>query len=334
MLEPETEPMMEKKTREAARGGLWRRALLKVQSIALVTVVLQVLMVAFVPRYTTTANIQLLLRSIPTLGVVALGVCLLMIAQEFDLSVGSIFALAPLLAALMLKAGLNVWLTLIVSLIAGALVGIINGLVTVKTKIPSFITTLGTMMAWRGVVLVISDGKPISFFPSETYKALFNGTISIIPAQFLWFLGLTTLFWLLLDKHSFGNHVIATGGNSRVARAMGIDTDKVKVICFAIAGIMAAFAGNFDAARISTVFPVQGEGLALTAIAAVVIGGTNLRGGEGTVWGTFLGAAIVYTIQDVLLLLRVRAYYFDLFVGIVIVAAVVMNVTIGERRNS
>lgn len=307
---------------------LWQTFSGKIEHIAIVTIVLQVLIILFVPRYTSFGNIQLLLRSIPTLGVIALGVCLLMIAQEFDLSIGSTFALAPLIGVILAKqGGLNVWLSLVVSLGIGGLIGAINGFITVKTKIPSFITTLGTMMIWRGVVLIVSDGKPISFYPNEVYTAIFNGTIGIIPAQFIWFIGLSIVFWLILDKHTFGNHVIAAGGNKKVANAMGINTDNVKIICFILTGVMAAFAANFDVARINTVFPIQGEGLALTVIAAVVIGGTNLMGGEGTMVGTFLGATIIYTIQDVLLLLRVRAYYFDFFVGIVIIAAVIMNVT-------
>ena len=314
---------------------LWQKFSGKVEHIVIVTIVLQVIIILFVPRYTSFGNIQLLLRSIPTLGVVALGVCLLMIAQEFDLSIGSTFALAPLIGVILAKhAGLNIWLSLVVSLVVGGTIGAINGFITVKTKIPSFITTLGSMMIWRGVVLIVSDGKPISFYPNEFYTAIFNGTLGVVPAPFIWFVGLTIVFWLVVSKHTFGNHAIAAGGNKKVANAMGIDTDNVKVICFIVAGVMAAFAGNFDLARINTVFPVQGEGLALTVIAAVVIGGTNLLGGEGTILGTFLGATIIYTIQDVLLLLRVRAYYFDLFVGIVIIAAVIMNVTMKRGQES
>jgi ribose/xylose/arabinose/galactoside ABC-type transport system permease subunit len=316
--------------------NILRTISLLVESIVLVTIALQVLFVIFVPRYTSGSNILLLLRSIPTLGVIALPVCMLMIAGEFDLSTGSTFALAPLVAIILIKSyGINVWFAFFVSLCLGAGIGLINGIITVKTKIPSFITTLATLMVWRGVVLIVSDAKPIAFHPGDAFKAVFNGTLfGVIPTQFIWFVGLTVLFWFIINKHTFGNHVISTGGNKRVARALGINTDSVKIICFMITGCMAAFAGSFDAARIATVFPVQGEGLELSIIAAVVIGGTKLMGGEGTILGTFLGATIIYTIEDVLLLLRVRAYFFRFFIGIVILVAVIMNVTVGERRKA
>jgi simple sugar transport system permease protein len=303
-------------------------------SIIIVLIVLQLFSILFVDKYTSASNMRLLLRAIPSLGIVSLGVCLLMIAGEFDLSVGSTFALGPMAGALLLSRGLNIWVSLLVILSIGAAIGAINGFLTVKTKIPSFIATLGAMMFWRGVVLMISNGRSGPFPLTEGFRIAFNSKVGPIPTQFIWFIILAVVFWLILNKQKFGSWILSTGGNIRAAKAMGINTDKVKIIVFIIAGVMAAMGGLFDSTRIEVVHPLQGEGLALTAIAAVVIGGTSLTGGMGTVLGTFLGASIVFTIQDILMLLRVQAYLFNAFVGVVIILAVILNQFVGRRSRS
>ncbi len=303
-------------------------------SIIIVLFVLQLLSILLVPRYTSGTNVRLLLRAIPSLGVVSLGVCLLMIAGEFDLSVGSIFALGPIVGSIVLQQGLNIWIVLIVVLAIGAVAGFINGFVTVKTGIPSFIATLGAMMLWRGIVLVISQGRSGPFPLTEVFRRVFNDRIGPISTQFIWLIILSTIFWLILNRHRFGSWLLATGGNLKATQAMGINTNRVKIIAFAIAGTMAAFGGLFDSTRIEVVHPLQGDGLALTAIAAVVIGGTKLTGGTGTILGTFLGASIVFTIQDILMLLRAPAYMFDALVGIVIVLAVILNKLVGRKSRT
>lgn len=303
-------------------------------SIIVVLIFIQLFSVLFVDNYTNISNIQLLLRAIPSLGVISLGVCILMIAGEFDLSVGSTFALGSMVGALFINQGLNIWLCFIVVLVIGAVIGAVNGFVVVKTKIPSFIATLGAMMLWRGIVLVVSDGKTMPFPLTDRFKMIFNGKVGPIASQFIWLIMFTVVFWLILNRMKFGNWIFSTGGNIRVAKAMGINTDRVKVIVFIITGMMAAFGGLFDSTRIKAVHPLQGEGLALTAIAAVVIGGTKLTGGAGTILGTFLGASIVFTIKDILMLLRAPAYLFDAFVGVVIIFAVILNQFIGRRSIS
>jgi ribose/xylose/arabinose/galactoside ABC-type transport system permease subunit len=187
------------------------------------------------------------------------------------------------------------------------------------------------MMFWRGIVLVISQGRSCPFRLTEVFRHVFNDRIGPISTQFIWLIILSTIFWLILNRHRFGNWLSATGGNLKAAQAMGINTNRVKIIAFAIAGTMAAFGGLFDSTRIEVVHPLQGKGLALTAIAAVVIGGTKLTGGTGTILGTFLGASIVFTIQDILMLLRAPAYMFDALVGIVIVLAVILNKFVGRK---
>ena len=303
-------------------------------SIIIVLIILQLFSILFVDKYTSANNFQLLLRAIPSLGIVSLGVCILMIAGEYDLSVGSIFALGPMVGALLLKREANLWLCLVLLLFIGAIIGAINGYITVKTKIPSFIATLGAMMFWRGIVLVISDGRSGPFPLTESFEKIFNGKVGPISTQFIWIMVFAVIFWLILNKQKFGSWILSTGGNIRAAKAMGINTDMVKIVAFIITGVMAALGGFFDSTRIEVVHPLQGEGLALTAIAAVVIGGTRLTGGTGTILGTFLGASIVFTIQDILMLLRVQAYLFNAFVGVIIIIAVILNQFVGRRYKS
>ena len=303
-------------------------------SIVIVLIVLQLFSILFVDKYTSASNMRLLLRAIPSLGIVSLGVCLLMIAGEFDLSVGSTFALGPMVGALLLSRDFNIWVSFFIVLLIGAIIGAINGYLTVKTKIPSFIATLGAMMFWRGVVLVISDGRSGPFPLTKGFRMVFNSKVGPIPTQFMWFILLAVIFWLILNKQRFGSWILSTGGNLRAANAMGINTDRVKIVVFIVAGFMAALGGLFDSTRIEVVHPLQGEGLALTAIAAVVIGGTRLTGGIGTILGTVLGASIVFTIQDILMLLRVQAYLFNAFVGVVIILAVILNQFVGRRSRS
>jgi ribose/xylose/arabinose/galactoside ABC-type transport system permease subunit len=158
------------------------------------------------------------------------------------------------------------------------------------------------------------------------------GSLGPLEAAFLWFLALTLLAWALLHHHQLGNHIFAVGGNKQAATAIGIRPNLTKMIAFAIAGFCAAFSGILAAARVGAIQPGQGSGLELRAIAACVIGGLALSGGRGTILGVFLGAALIYTIQDILLLVRAPGFYLDIFVGILIAGAAILNEVVRQRR--
>lgn len=276
-------------------------------------------------RYADPANIQVVLKAIPQLAIIVMGVNLLMIAGEFDLSVGSNFTFSAFVMALTFNRGATPLLSAIFALLIGCFIGYLNGIIVTKTKIPSFIATLGSMMFWRGMIYLISGTRPASFKPGRTFQTIFTGSIGPLQAQFFWLLLVAILCYLLLEHHRLGNHFFAAGGNKQAAMAVGIDVNKVKLIAFILAGVTAAFSGIISTTRVSSVSPIQGEGLELQAIAACVIGGTSLSGGEGTVLGAFIGAALLYTIQDILLLLRAPGFYLNMFVGIVILIAAIIN---------
>jgi simple sugar transport system permease protein len=283
-------------------------------------------------RYLSTGNLQILFRAIPTLGIIVIGVNLLMISGEFDLSVGSTFALSALLMAKAFNAGVPIFFAILIALAVGMFIGFINGVLTTRSGVPSFIITLGAMWFWRGMILLISQSANETFLAGPVVKKIFTGSIGVIQFQFIWFVFLSICAWFILERHQFGNSLFAVGGNRKAAEALGINVRKTKIIAFTILGGLAAFAGVISTVRVSAVSPVQGDGLELQAIAACVIGGTLLTGGGGSVLGAFLGAAIFFTIQDILLLLRAPGSYLQLFVGVVIISAAFINEHMKRKR--
>lgn len=282
-------------------------------------------------RYLSPQNLTILMKAIPVLGCLALGAGVLMIAGEFDLSIGSVYTFTAILMASLVNGGMSAFVAAPVGILAGVLIGVLNGTITLRFGLPSFIVTLGGLLFWRGAVLLYNGAVQVRFDPEPAFTGLFAGTFLGINAAFIWILILVAAFHMLIHRHRFGNHVFATGGNKGAATAIGINTDRVKLIAFSIAGGMAAVAGILATARVGSVQPGQGAGLELQAIAACVIGGLSLRGGRGTIVGVFLGVLLIHTMTDVLLLLRAPGFYLDMFIATLIVVAAIFNHLI-ERR--
>ncbi len=282
-------------------------------------------------RYLSGQNMGIMMRSVPVLGCLALGAGILMIAGEFDLSIGSVYTFTAVIMAVLVGNGVDAFIAAPAGIAVGALIGLINGGLTLRFNLPSFIVTLGGLLFWRGAVLLINGAVQVRFDPNPVFDAMFGGTILGLNAAFLWFLGLCGVFYLLLHRHRFGNHVFATGGNRAAATAIGVNTGRIKLIAFAIAGGMAAFAGILATTRVGSVQPGQGTGLELQAIAACVIGGLSLRGGRGSILGVFLGVMLIFTITDVLLLMRAPGFYLDMFIATLIVVASIFNHGLDRR---
>ena len=276
-------------------------------------------------RYLSPLNIQSVLRAIPQLGIIAVGVGILMIAGEYDLSVGATFTFSALAMANTFNAGIPLALALAAGLMTGIIIGAINGLVTLRARIPSFIATLGIMMLLRGLILFSSGTQTRPFHPGPTLESLMTGSIGLVQVSFIWLLLVTFGAYLLMDHHQLGNHIYAVGGNRDAATAIGVNVPRVKLSAFVIAGGAAALSGIISTVRVSSVSPIQGQGLELQAIAACVIGGVSLYGGKGSMIGVFLGAALLYTVQDILLLLRAPGFYLDSFIGAIILVAATLN---------
>jgi len=284
-------------------------------------------------RYLNPANIAVLLKSMAPLGIMAIGVGILMISGEFDLSVGTLYTFCAIVTATMVKEySFSPYLAMLVGIFVGIIAGLIHGNIVNRFTIPSFIVTLGAMLIWKGGTLLYHGAKSLRFkYESESYEVLLKGDIGVVDASFIWFIFVGIIFYFIVHHHKIGNHFYSVGGNAEAAIAIGINPKNVKLIAFAIAGGCAALSGVVAMSRVGSVQPGGGLGLELEAIAACVIGGCALMGGRGSIIGIMLGTALIYTIQDLLLLLRAPGFYFDMFVGSLIVIAVITNVAIRKR---
>jgi len=312
----------------------WRR-LFAVRELGVLVALLALVAVFSLlqPAFLTLDTFGDILTQAAELGVAAVGVTFLMIAGEFDLSVGSNFAFTGVVLALLVtRAALPAALAVLLALLVAAAIGLLNGVVTLATRIPSFITTLGTMMLWRGLALAITGGWPISILTASTLLEVLGGKViwSTLRISAVWLLVVTVAFWFLLGKTRYGNWVFATGGKREAARALGVPVRRVKLINFTLAGVLAGAAGFLQFGRMRSMSPVWGDALALEAIAAAVIGGTSLMGGSGTILGTVLGAVTMAAIRVGLVMVGAPSYWYTAFLGVVVVLAVILNVTFEE----
>lgn len=288
-------------------------------------------------KFVSLVVIDIISVAVSELGLIVIGVTLLMISGEIDLSVGSVSALGALTAARVYQLGLNPFLALVIALGVGMAVGAINGLLTVKFGLPSFIVTLGAMIAWRGVIYVITAGVPLGFRVIQTHPAFYNflvGDVGVIPVPSIWFIVFAIILSLILNSHRFGNHVYAVGGNKETARAMGVNTGKVKVICFMLVGMLSALSGVMHVCRIRGFHALQGSGVELMAIAAAVIGGTLISGGTGSIVGACLGTLVITVLDYGLIMSGISAYWYKLVLGIIIVSVVLINKVFEQRMES
>ncbi|MBV9636071.1 MAG: ABC transporter permease [Methylobacteriaceae bacterium] len=294
-------------------------------------VLLVVLVVLFQLRsngvFLSAENLRGMLGLLPEMGLVAIGVTVLMICGEFDLSVGSVFALMPMSVAIMLNDDVPFAVAVLLGLAICALVGFINGFVTLRFAIPSFITTLGMLFMARSMTVVISGGFP-PLLPADLPTWLFTryvGPGGLIRMSFLWFGGIAVLMAALLSLTNLGNWIKASGGFLEAAGALGIPVNRVKITCFILSSMLAGFAGLIQVLRLGSPLPSIGDGLELQAVAAAVIGGTALTGGVGTVLGAIVGALLIRVIDNGLVLTQVDANWFKFAVGGLTIFAVIAN---------
>lgn len=278
-------------------------------------------------------NLRGILGLLPEMGLVAIGVTILMICGEFDLSVGSVFALMPMVMAIMMEGGTPFALAFCLGILVAAAIGFLNGFLTIRYAIPSFITTLGMLFIARSLTVVISGGFP-PLLPNDLPKWLFTAFVgpgALFRMSFVWFVAIACLATFVLSRTNFGNWVRATGGFLPAASAMGIPTARVKIACFMLCSVLAGFAGMIQVLRLGSPLPSIGEGMELQAVAAAVIGGTALTGGIGTVIGGIIGAVLIRVIDNGLVLSRVDANWFKFAIGTLTIFAVVANAWLLRR---
>ena len=316
--------------------GAWSRAfLIRDFGIGIVAVLIGLVFSLASPVFLSTYNLLNLLRQTAELGIVAMAMTMLIIAGEFDLSVGAIYAVTGVVTGLLAKHfGMEMWAAAVCGLMSAAILGLLNGLLVTTTKINSFIATLSTMMVYRGIAMVLSQGQPISSFQVEPefFDIMGRGKgFGTIPVPIFWMAGWGVMLFLLLHRTAFGVKVYATGDNAEAAILSGIKITRVKKAGFLLTSLAAGLAGLVSLGYLKTVTPTQGTGLELEAIAAAVIGGTSMAGGVGSIVGTFIGTFIMAEVRTGLILLGTDAYIQDAFVGLVIALAVIVNIKLTHR---
>ncbi len=285
------------------------------------------------PSFLNPLNIINVVRQTVEIAIMAIGMTFVIVVGEIDLSVGSIFGATAMLAAVILKTGVDPTLAFLASIGLGVGIGFANGFLSTKARMPAFIVTLGTMQLFRSVAYGISEGKSISAFPEETQGSWvfqMGGSVGEVPTQIIVMAVMMIIAIVVLKKTKFGFDTYATGGNKRAAMLGGINTDRVKIICFMLSGFTCAFAGMISIAYLKSVPTTAGEGREMDVIAAVILGGAALSGGRGSILGTLIGAVIMSVIKNGMVLLSVPAFWQSGFIGIVIILAVLLDTWISQ----
>ncbi len=298
------------------------------------------------PNFLHPLNLMNVLRQVSISGLIAIGMTFVILTAGIDLSVGSLVALCGLAAAYVAKGGLEnrftvgaetagnpVILAVLAALVVGMAAGALQGLAITRLKVPPFVVTLGGLTAFRGLALLLSGGGPISgFTPDYTWWG--QGRVWGVPVPVIIFLAAAVIAHVVLRHTRFGLHVYAVGGNAAAANLNGVNVRRVTVMVYVIVGFMCGLGSFLLSARLNSAEAVAGLGLELEVIAAVVIGGTSLFGGVGTVWGTVAGALLIGVLRNGLVLMNVSSFIQQIIIGVILVLAVAFDQYAAARRRS
>jgi len=318
---------------DAGAGGRVRRVLAARESgLAAVLILVILFLVWRSPYFLTASNLTVVGRQIAMALLISIGMTFVIVSGQIDLSVGSVVALVSVLTGeFMVTLNLPPVVAVLLALLSGAVVGLVNGTIIAGSMIPSFIVTLGMLAVARGLSLGITGGQTISGFP-QGFLTLGQGSALGVPIPVWIAAAAAVIAHVVLTRTAFGRHVYFLGSNEEAAVLSGIRVRRIKVAIFTIAATLAATEAVIETARLSVGQPAAGQGYELLAIGAVVIGGANLFGGEGSILGTVLGTALLGLIQDGLILLDISAYWQQVFSGAIIVIAVGLNMWRRQRQ--
>jgi len=319
-----------------ARGAAWRDIFARQEfGVVLILAVMVVFLSLYTDTFLTSTNIFNILRAFSWIAISAFGQCLVIITTGVDLSVGSVMGLSGLASAMLLVRGVPVPLAVVGGLGAGFIVGLANGLMITKGKLPPFIATLGTLLMARGICNGLTGGWPVRDLP-QSFRTLGQYDIPIgnvgVPLPLIFVLILAVITSLFLSRTTWGYRIYAVGGNEEATRLSGISTDKIKIMVYTLCGLLTAIGGVLMTARLGVAAPLAGWGYELDVIAAAVVGGTSFSGGEGTILGVLVGAAIMQVLRTGLVLVGVSAYWLQAVQGFVIVTAIMLDQLRKRRR--
>ncbi len=298
--------------------------ILKNYGMIIAFVLVCMIMWALTPHFLTPTNLLNVVRQSSIIGVMAVGVTFVILSGGIDLSVGSVMAVSGMIAAGTMQNGGGIFLGIVVALGVGIAAGLVNGLLVTKGGITPFVVTLGMMSIARGLTLIYSNGYPISGF-SETFRFIGGGVILGIPFPVIILFLVVLIGWAVLTQTRLGRYTYAIGGNEETVKLSGINSDFFKTMVYVISGATAAISALILTSRLNSAGPTAGLTYELTVIAAVVIGGTSLSGGRGTVWGSLIGALLIAVINNGMNLLGISPYFQELVRGVIIILAVYVD---------
>jgi len=282
-------------------------------------------------EFLTITNLINVTRQVAFVIITGSAVTLLMISGNFDLSIGSTLGLSGMFFAYFIPLGLPLGVSLVVSTLIGTVIGLLNGLLVVKLRIPSIIATLGTMYAARGLALVITGGNSLHLGLGPDFTVLGRGFVGPFPISLLITAGILLVFYFAETRTTLGRYAFAIGGNRRTALLSGIDVSAMILLLYVFVGTLAGFSGVLMASRLGVGQPMVGQGFEFDVIVAVILGGTSLEGGEGSVFGMLIGAFIVGFIANGLNLLGIHSFYQSILKGAILVGAVLLDRVLKER---
>ncbi len=308
-----------------ARQSVLSRILAVREFGSLAALILMVVIIAVsIPQFRQLENIINVTRNFSFIGIVAMGMTLVILTGGIDLSVGSVWAMSAVLAASLMSQGWLMIPAICVALLAATLVGFFNGLCVTRLNMSPFVPTLASLAIARSLALVITRGRPISSFgpQQDAFLWIGGGSILGIPNPVVLFIVVAVVLWIVLSRTVWGRRVYAVGGNEKAARLTGLNVRRLKVAVYIISSFCAGLAGIVQASYLSSVTASLATGQELSVIAATVIGGVNLAGGEGTVFGVVIGTIMLEILRNGLLLFGIDPYWQGVFVGAIIIIAV------------
>ncbi|MCI6766808.1 ABC transporter permease [Porcincola intestinalis] len=288
--------------------------------------VLEVIIFSIMSKtFLTTSNIINVLRQVSITGISSVGMFMIILLGDIDLSVGSMYAFIGVLCAMIFKSTGTTVLTVLAALVLGMVIGLFNGVITARFRIPAFITTLATMSMCRGFAYILTGGSPIGV-TSPKFTILGTGYIfNTIPLPVIFMIIVLLCGSFLVRKTRFGRYIYSCGGNAQAAQWSGINVDMVKIVVYLIAGLLNGFAAIILAGRLGGGLPATGEGSEMDVITAVVLGGTSMSGGKGKLWGVMLGVLIIGVLTNGLTMINVSTYWQKVIKGLIILVAVIMD---------
>ena len=310
--------------------------------LAILVVILSVLR----PNFLSAFNLFNVMRQISFIGILAVGMTFVILTAGIDLSVGSLLAFSGIVCASVAKGsrslleggvtdpgGVRVLIAALAAILVGVIIGLLQGSLIARAGIPAFIVTLGGLGAWRGATLLWSDGQPISSF-SDQFKFWGQGFVGPLPVPVIFFLAMVIIGQIILKYTQYGRWIYALGGNPEASRLSGLNVKMLTTSVYVISGFCAGLAGFLLTSRLNSAEQVAGQGYELQAIAAVVIGGTSLFGGQGSMVGTLIGAMLIGVLNNGLVILNVSPYYQQIVIGAIIVLSFYIDQLAKQRSRA